>query len=116
MTRRGEIWTVAGGQQYTSKPRPAVVIQEDAFENTDSVTICIFTSDPTEAPLFRIEVEPTVGNGLTSASRLMVDKVTTVRRSSLGYRIGRLSDGDQLRMNRALMVFLGLAVSPRSRG
>jgi mRNA interferase MazF len=50
--RRGEIWTVSGGKDYAGKPRPVVIVQDDAFDETDSITICAFTTDPTEAPLF----------------------------------------------------------------
>jgi len=107
--RRGEIWTVAGGGDYAGKPRPVVVLQDDRFDATDSVTVCAFTTDPTEAPLFRILVEPGEGNGLQASSRLMVDKITTVRRSRIGVLIGRLADEDIVRLNRAVLVFLGLA-------
>jgi mRNA interferase MazF len=107
--RRGEVWTVSGGGGYAGKPRPAVIVQDDLFEETASVTICGFTSDPTEAPLFRIPVVPSEGNGLRTPSSLMVDKVTTVPKSKVGERLGRLSDEDVVRLNRAIMVFLGLA-------
>ncbi len=80
--RRGEIWTVSGGADYAGKPRPAVIVQDDRFD-TDSVTICPFTTDPTDAPLFRLVLEPGQRNGLTAESRIMVDEVTTVRRSKL---------------------------------
>ncbi|MGH9106647.1 MAG: type II toxin-antitoxin system PemK/MazF family toxin [Acidimicrobiales bacterium] len=106
--RRGEIWTVAGGIDYAGKPRPAVIVQDDRFD-TDSVTVCPFTTDPTDAPLFRLEVEPSPENGLDHASRLMVDKITTVRRVRLGERTGDLSDADIVRLNRAVVVFLGIA-------
>ena len=112
--RRGEIWTVAGGGDYTGKPRPAVVVQDDSFDATASVTICAFTTDPTEAALFRIPIEPTERNGLRSPCSLMVDKLTTIPKRKVGERIGRLDDEDVLRLNRAVMVFLGLAGSPRS--
>lgn len=91
-------------------------MQDDDFGGTGSITICVFTSNPTEAPLFRILVEPSAGNGLGVASPLMVDKVTTAPRSKLGSKLGRLADEDGVRLNRALMVFLGLARSPRSGG
>jgi len=113
--KRGEIWTVAGGPAYAGKPRPAVVIQDDHFDATRSVTICAFTTDPTEAPLFRVPVLPSDGNGLHAASRLMVDKITTVPKDKLGSYLGRLSDEDVLRLNQAIVVFLGLAGSSRSR-
>ncbi len=111
--RRGEIWTISGGADYAGKPRPAVVLQDDAFDATSSVTICAFTTDETEAPLFRVSVEPSDGNGLKKPSRLMVDKVTTVPRTKIGSRIGSLGDQDVVRLNRAIVVFLGLAGSPR---
>ena len=79
--RRGDIWTVSGGKNYADKPRPVVVVQDDAFDATDSITICAFTTDP---------------------------------KSKVGERIGRLDDEDVVRLNRAVIVFLGLAVSPRA--
>jgi mRNA interferase MazF len=103
---------VSGGPEYLGKPRPAVVLQDDRFEPTSSVTVCPFTSDPTEAPLLRVLVEPSLINGLQFASRLMVDKITTVSRARVGTLIGRLTDEDLVRLNRAVMVFLGLAGSP----
>lgn len=107
--RRGEVWTAAGGKDYAGKPRRVVILQDDAFDATGSVTVCAFTTDPTDAPLFRLEVQPTPENGLNDASRLMVDKLTTVPREKLGKRIGSLSNADMLRLNRAIVVFLGLA-------
>jgi mRNA interferase MazF len=109
--RRGEIWTVAGGKDYAGKPRPVVVVQDDRFDATASITVCAFTSDPTEAPLFRLNVEPNEGNGLRMPCRLMVDKIITVPKLKIGERIGRLDDNDLLRLNRAILVFLGLAGS-----
>ena len=106
---RGEIWTAAGGKHYAGKPRPVLVLQDDRFDATSSITVCAFTSDPTDAPLFRLLVEPSDANGLDTVSRLMVDKVTTVPKAKLGRRVGRLADSDMVRVNRALMIFLGLA-------
>ena len=45
----------------------------------------------------------------------MVDKITTVPKSKVGAHVGRLEDEDILRLNQAILVFLGLAVSPRTR-
>jgi mRNA interferase MazF len=111
--RRGEVWTVAAGAGYAGKPRPVVIVQDDAFEGTDSVTICAFTTDPADAPLLRLLVEANDTNGLHASCRLMIDKLTTVRRSKIGRRIGRLDVEDIVRMNRAILVFLGLASSAR---
>jgi mRNA interferase MazF len=107
--RRGEIWTVAGGRDYAGKPRPVVILQDDRFDATASITVCAFTTDPTDAPLFRLPVVPSSGNGLREPSRMMVDKITTVSKAKLGAHLGRLDDQDVVRLNRATMVFLGLA-------
>ncbi len=69
----------------------------------------VFTTDETEAPLFRLAVTPSDRNRLSSVSRLMVDKLTTVSKDRIGERIGRLDDADVVRLNRAIVVFLGLA-------
>jgi mRNA interferase MazF len=107
--RRGEVWTVAGGKGYAGKPRPAVILQDDRFDATASTTLCAFTTDPTDAPLFRLLIQPNATNGLRAPCRLMVDKITTVAKSKVGSRIGRLDDEDIVRLNRAVLVFLGLA-------
>ena len=85
--------------------------QDDRFDATDSVTVCAFTTDPTEAPLIRIPIEPDDVNGLREPSRLMVDKLTTIPRSRLGQPVGQLGDEDMVRLGRAAVVFLGLAGS-----
>ncbi len=74
--RRGDIWTVAGGKDYAGKPRRVVILQDDRFDATNSITICALTTDETDAPLFRLLVEPNADNGLRTACRLMVDKIT----------------------------------------
>ena len=107
--KRGEIWTAAGGKGYTGKPRPVVIVQDDRFAATASVTVCPFTSDPTDAPLIRLPIEPSASNGLRATSRLMVDKLTTMSREQVRTRLGQLGDDDVLRLNRAILVFLGLA-------
>lgn len=109
--KRGEIWTAAAGSGYAGKPRPVVIVQDDLFDATASVTVCAMTTDPTDAPLFRIPVDADGTTGIRQPSRLMVDKITTVQRSKLGERIGRLSDEDLTRLGRSIAVFLGLASS-----
>jgi mRNA interferase MazF len=113
--KRGDVWTAAGGKEYAGKPRPVVIAQDDSFDATDSITICAFTTDATGAPLFRLPVEPNERNGLRTACRLMADKITTVPKTKVGARVGRLDDEDILRLNRAVLVFLGLAVSPKTK-
>ena len=107
--KRGEIWTLAGGRDYAGKPHPVVILQDDRFDATASVTVCAFTTNTTDAPLFRLEVEPSETNGLRISSRLMVDKITTVSRAEIGTHVGRLDDQDMLQLNRAVLVFLGIA-------
>ena len=111
--KRGDVWTVAGGKDHAGKPRPIVIIQDDVFDATDSVTICAFTTDQTDAPLFRLPVQPNERNGLRAACRLIVDKISTVPKTKVGARVGRLDDEDIPRLNQAILVFLGLAISPR---
>ena len=107
--KRGEIWTVAGAKDYAGKPRPVVIIQDDRFDTTKSVTVCGFTTNPINAPLFRLPVHPTPANGLRYLSRIMVDKINSVSRAKIGSRVGRLTDEDMVRLNRAILVFLGIA-------
>lgn len=107
--KRGEIWTVAGSKDYAGKPRPVVILQDDRFDTTNSITVCAFTTDPTDAPLIRLLIEPNERNGLRAPCRLMVDKITTVPKTKVGARVGRLADEDMVRLNRAALVFLGIA-------
>jgi mRNA interferase MazF len=112
--RRGEIYIAAARGAYTGKPRPVVIVQDDRFDATASVTVCPFTTNPVDAPLVRIPIEPSDDNGLDRPSSMMVDKLTTVPRSGLGERLGRLRDDELMQLNRSLTVFLGLASAPES--
>lgn len=107
--RRGDVVIVAATGDY-GKPRPAVVVQTDAFPETyPSVVICQMTSDIVEAPDFRVTIEPNAENGLRLRSQVMVDKPVTVRRERIGQSIGRLADADIGRLNIALAFVMGLA-------
>ena len=101
--------TVAGGKDYAGKPRPALILQHNHFDATVSITVCAITTDPTEAPLFRILIASSERNGLNALSRLMVDKITTEPQNKLGRRIGHLDAKDMERVNQATLIFLGLA-------
>lgn len=107
--RRGDIYIAAARGAYTGKPLPVVIVQDDRFDATASVTVCPLTTNPVDAPLVRIPIEPGEDNGLDQPSRLMVDKVTTMPRANLGDRLGRLRDDQLVQLNRSLVVFLGLA-------
>jgi mRNA interferase MazF len=86
-----------------------MILQDDAFDATASITICPFTTHVVDAPLLRLPIEPSKQNGLRAVSLLMIDKVTTVSKMKLERRIGRLADEDIVPVNRAFLVFLGLA-------
>ena len=105
----GYSWTAAGGRHYAGKPHPVLIVQDNRFDATASITVCPLTTDPTDIPLLRIALDPTETNGLAEASRIMLDKVTTMPRAKLGDRIGSVSGTDMATLSRSLVVFLGLA-------
>jgi len=107
--RRGEIWTIAGAKDYAGKPRPAVILQSDRFELTDSLTVCFCTGTEIAAPLFRIGVAPTAKNGLREHSWLMADKVTSVPKTKVGKHIGILDAENMTKLESAIITFLGIA-------
>ncbi|MDT5094081.1 MAG: mRNA interferase MazF [Mycobacterium sp.] len=107
---RGEIWTVAG-RVSAEKPRPAVIVQDDLFDATSSVTVAPITGTLLDAPLVRIRVSGGAErqSGLDQDSDVMIDKLTTVRRSNVHARVGRLTAEQLVEVERAMMAFLGLA-------
>jgi mRNA interferase MazF len=107
--KRGDVVIVAAAGDY-GKPRPAVIVQTDAFPETHaSVVICQMTSEVVEAPNFRVTIDPSRKNGLRARSQIMADKPVTVRRARIGQSIGHLDDGDVGRLNVALAFVMGLA-------
>lgn len=106
--KRGDLVTIALSGDY-GKPRPALVIQSDLFDAHPAVTILPVTSALRDAPLFRIQLEPSTVNGLRRTSQVMVDKPQTVARDKVGRTIGHVDDSAMLSVNRALAVFLGFA-------
>lgn len=105
--QRGDLVTIAVSGDY-GKPRPALVIQADAFNELGSVTVLRLTSELHDWPIFRVIVEPDAKNGLRTTSQIMVDKATTVPREKIGSTIGRLDSGVMLAVSKALVAFLGL--------
>lgn len=106
--KRGEVWTAAAGGGYAGKPRPVVIVQDDRVDATASVTVCAFTTHMVQEAFFRVPVEPSDTNGLTARSHLMVDKIVTMPKAKLGRRLGRLSTPDVVRLDAAMLAFLGL--------
>lgn len=106
--RRGDFVTIAMQGDF-GKPRPALVIQGDRFDEHDTVTVLLVTSTLVTAPLLRITVQPDAGNGLQKPSQVMVDKAMTVKRDKLGPSFGRIDADALLEVERCLLVFLGIA-------
>ena len=106
--RRGELWTASASQGYAGKPRPVLIIQDDRFDATDSITFCPLTATVADIPLLRIPLQPNKTNGLTTPSSIMVDKITTAHRSQLGQRIGKVSTTEMRQLERGLLVYLGM--------
>ena len=106
--RRGDLVTVAAPGDY-GKPRPALVIQSDLFDELPSITLCLITSALRETPLFRVTIDPSPENGLQRISQIQVDKVMTVARERIGGVIGHLDDATMLKVTRSLAVFVGIA-------
>ncbi len=100
---------MAGGAEFVRKPRPVLIVQDDAYHASASVTVCPITSNLKNLPEFRISIAPTRGNGLRLPSQVVADKVTTVARSRLGKKIGVLADSEMDQTSHALILFLGLA-------
>jgi mRNA interferase MazF len=106
--RRGDFVTIAMQGDF-GKPRPALVIQADQFDEHDTVTVLPVTSALVAAPLLRITVQPDAGNGLQKPSQVMVDKAMTVKRDKLGPSFGRIDVDALVAVERCLVVFLGIA-------
>ena len=107
--KRGDLVIVSAPGEY-GKPRPAVIVQSDIFNETHaSIVVCLVTSDRQDAPLFRIDVQPSETTGLKMASQIMVDKIVALRRERIDQHIGRINDETLIRLNRSLALFIGLA-------
>lgn len=106
--RRGDFVTIAM-QGDLGKPRPALVIQADQFDQHATVTVLPVTSTTVAAPLLRISVRPDASNGLQKTSQIMVDKAMTVKRDKVGPTFGRIDVDSLVEVERSLAVFLGIA-------
>lgn len=104
--KRGDLASVALPGDF-GKPRPALVIQSDLFEQTATVTILLLTSTLVDAPLIRIDVAPSAENGLRKHSQIMVDKAMTVRRDRLGAPFGQLDEQTMIAVSRSMALFFG---------
>lgn len=106
--RRGELWVGSGGADYVGKPRPILILQDDRFDGTDSITVSPLTTTTANLDLFRVPLEPDAGNGLKLPCSIMLDKISTMPRAKLAKRIGAIAP-DQMRLvERAITTFLGI--------
>lgn len=105
---RGDFVTIAMPGDF-GKPRPALVVQADPFDEHATVTALLVSGTLVNAPLFRITVQPSEGNGLQKPSQVMVDKAMTVKRDKLGQAFGRIDADAMVEVERCLAVFLGIA-------
>jgi mRNA interferase MazF len=87
---RGDFVTVAAQGDF-GKPRPALVIQADAFADHSTVTVMLLSSTLVDAPLLRLNIEPSKNNGLSKPSQIAVDRVYTGRREQFGPVIGHMT-------------------------
>ncbi len=107
--KRGDIVVVSASGDY-GKPRPAVIVQSDLFNETHaSIIVCLLTTDIQDAPLFRLDIKPSGENGLKKRSQIMIDKIVAMRRERIGFTIGKIDDDALIRVSRSLALFLGLA-------
>ncbi|WP_158812441.1 type II toxin-antitoxin system PemK/MazF family toxin [Methylocapsa sp. S129] len=106
--RRGDLVTVAMSGDF-GKPRPALVVQSDQFATTATLTVLLLSGTLVDAPLIRLTVRPTPGNGLRKPSQIMVDKAMTVKRDKLAEPFGRVDDETMISVNRSLALFFGFA-------
>jgi mRNA interferase MazF len=106
--QRGDLVSVAIQGDF-GKPRPALVIQSPLFANHTSVTVLLVTSTLVDAPLLRVTVQATPGNGLEKTSQIMIDKAMTLKRGKIGPVLGRVNPDELTQVERGLAVFLGIA-------
>lgn len=107
--RRGNVVTVAMQGDF-GKPRPALILQSDVFSDIHAtVTIALISSEIVQAPIFRLDIEPSQTNGLSRPSQVQIDKIMSIRSEKIGSVIGELNDVMMVRVNRALALWLGLA-------
>ena len=105
--KRGDLVTVVSSGDY-GKPRPALIVQTDAYAEHPSLTVLPLTSELHDMPMLRVMVEAGESTGLRLRSQVMVDKATTIPRAKAGSRIGRLDEATLARVGRALAMFLGI--------
>lgn len=105
--KRGDLVTIAVSGDY-GKPRPALVVQDDAFAELSAVTVLRLTSELNDWPLFRVTIAPTRDNGLRKPSQVMIDRGIALPRTKVGPVFGRLDAGDMMAVSQALYRFLGL--------
>ena len=106
--RRGEIWTISSGGDFTGKPRPALVIHDDRYQSKTAATFLPLTTTFSQPSMLRVGLEPTTLNGLREASAVQVNRIAIVKLDKVGKRLGRLDETTMAEVDRALAAYLGL--------
>ena len=106
--KRGEIWTVSGGGEYTNKPRPCLILQSGDFTNSDSIIIATLTSEVSKKTIYRYLLIPDENNGLNTNSLVMVDKLSSIKITNLGKNIGLINGAQMAMIEMILSILLGL--------
>ncbi len=104
--RRGDLVTVALPGDF-GKPRPALIVQSDQFSETATITVLLLSGTLVDAPLIRLDIEPSQENGLRKRSQVMIDKIMSVKRDRIGEHFGKLDDVTMVTITRLVALFLG---------
>jgi mRNA interferase MazF len=105
--KRGDVVLVAVSGDY-GKPRPALIVQSDLFDEHPSVSICLVSTHLQQTPLFRYQLEPESGNGLSTVSQVQIDKIMTIPRQKVGKVVGSLTARQMSEITRLIAFWFGI--------
>ena len=106
--KRGSIVTIALQGDF-GKPRPALVLQSDVFNDIhETITVALISSRLIQGPIFRLDIAPSKLNGLSKDSQIQMDKIMSIKKEKVGSVIGKIEESLLVRVNRALALWLGL--------
>jgi mRNA interferase MazF len=90
------------------KARPAVVIRSDLLSGLAYATVLLITTDIRKEVSMRIDLLPTLENGLREKSQVMADWPQTVRIADMGEVIGHLDAALMQAITRELAIVLDI--------
>jgi len=92
------------------RPRPGIIVQGDEFTaGLSTIFVCPVSSDLQDRFLLRPLIEVSPENGLRLRSQIMTDKLVALRRDRIWRVIGRIDVETSERLDRALLLVLGLS-------